>query len=234
MCGFNSCRGRMKIYSKKSIINDAVMALLAFLSIFLLFYEVLANTTIEGRRYIRYVDLTIAFIFLVDFIFHLMRAKDKATFLKYRWWEILAAIPITTETTEALRALKMARILPLIEGLRFVRLAVRIKLLLEYSRKLTKHAYMIYIATILCSVILSGAFGFHYFEAGKNPHVNNFFDSIWWAIVTMATIGYGDIYPVTTGGRIVAIILMFVGVGALGAFIGAMNAYFFNKNRQII
>jgi voltage-gated potassium channel len=83
-------------------------------------------------------------------------------------------------------------------------------------------------------VIIAGALGFHYFEFGKNANVKTFFDSVWWAIVTTTTIGYGDIYPVTTGGRIVAIILIFTGISALGAFIAAVDAYFINKNRKEI
>lgn len=224
----------MGVHLTKQIVNDLVMVLLALISVMLLIYDVIANVTIENQRIIHYIDLLIAFIFLGEFVIHFSRAKDKTKFFKHRWWELLAAIPITTETTQALRAINLARFLPLIEGLRFIRLAVRIKLMLEASKTLTKHTYMINIAIIVCVVILLGAFGFHYFEARTNPHVKSFFDSVWWAIVTAATIGYGDIYPTTTGGRIVAIILMFTGIGALGAFIAAINSYVINRNREKI
>ncbi len=208
------------------------MVLLALVSALLLIYEVFVNVAPENQKYIHYIDITIALIFLAEFIFHLTKSKEKTNFLKNRWWELLAAIPITTETTQALRALRLSRFLPLLEALRFIRLAVRIKLLLEVSQKFTKHTYLIYIATIFCSVVLLGAFGFHYFEYGVNPNVKSYFDSIWWAMVTTATIGYGDIYPITIGGRIVAIILMFFGVGTLGVLIAGLNVYIFNRRKS--
>ena len=208
------------------------MVLLALISIALLIFEVFANVSPEDLKIIHYVDITIALIFLSDFIYDIYRADDKAKFFKNRWWELIAAIPITNETTQALRALKLTRFMPLLEGLRFIRLTVRLKIIFEASLRLTKHTYMINVALILTNIILFGALAFNYFEEGVNPNVHTFFDSVWWAVVTIATIGYGDIYPVTTGGRIVAIILVFSGVGMLGVLIGVIDSYVLSRYRR--
>ncbi len=208
------------------------MVILALVSIALLIFDIFANLSPADQKYVHYVDLSIAFIFLADFIYNFWKARDKIKFFKARWWELIASIPITSGTTEALRALQLARFLPLLEGLRFIRLTVRLKLIAEASRRFTKHTYMINAGLILTNIILFGALAFNYFEMGVNPRVHTFFDGVWWAIVTTATIGYGDIYPITTGGRIVAIILIFSGVGILGVFIGAIDSYVLNRYKQ--
>ena len=74
-------------------------------------------------------------------------------------------------------------------------------------------------------LVTAAASVFFQFENGVNPNVRNFGDSLWWAIVTLTTIGYGDIYPYTSEGRIVAVFLMLTGIAALGAFVAAIDTY---------
>lgn len=61
-------------------------------------------------------------------------------------------------------------------------------------------------ATILC-----GTFTFYYFEVGHNPNVQSFFDTFYWAISTVTTVGYGDVTPQTQGGKIIGIFMMIAG-----------------------
>ena len=65
-----------------------------------------------------------------------------------------------------------------------------------------------------------------------NQNVHGFFDSFWWAMSTVTTVGYGDIYPVTTEGRIVAIFLMLAGIGTLGVYTAAIANYVIRQNRD--
>ena len=218
----------MKVKIDIALLDDIVMVSLAIVSIILLIYDVVSHQTAQQKAFFQLIDLGIGMVFLVEFLIHFMYAKEKHHFFSRRWWELLAAIPIAAP----FRVVKLVRLFPILQAFRFVRVAVRIRLLLEASRWYTKHAYLVYIGTIVVSIMLLGAFGFYSFEYGHNPNVHNFFDSIWWAIVTMTTIGYGDIYPVTTGGRIVAILLIFSGIGAFGALIGFVDQYVITRNRH--
>jgi voltage-gated potassium channel Kch len=93
--------------------------------------------------------------------------------------------------------------------------------------------YLIYIITLVALVALLGAFGFHFFEKGHNPNVKTIWHSLWWVVVTMTTIGYGDIVPQTPGGRIVAVLVMLAGIGTLGVTTAAIAA-FLVKNDLIL
>lgn len=97
--------------------------------------------------------------------------------------------------------------------------------LIERSHSFVRGAWLIQISTTVTTLLSAGSLAFHYFEHGTNPNVHSIWDSFWWGIVTMTTVGYGDIYPVTTGGRIVAILLMFVGIGTLGVYTAAIASH---------
>ena len=74
---------------------------------------------------------------------------------------------------------------------------------------------------------LRSYFGFLFYIA--EPEVKTFADGIWWALVTITTVGYGDITPYTTLGRIVASTLMILGIGFIATLTAAVSAYFMSN-----
>ncbi len=84
------------------------------------------------------------------------------------------------------------------------------------------------IAILILIVVLSGSAVFVYFE--KNITFGN---ALWWSLVTMTTVGYGDISPVTTGGKIIGTVIMFLGIGLLGVFTATIASLFIeNKGME--
>jgi len=86
-------------------------------------------------------------------------------------------------------------------------------------------SYLLYVLGVVAAVVLTSATGFYFAELGTNQNLHGFGDAVWWAIVTVTTIGYGDIFPVTVLGRIVGGFLMFAGIGTLSLFTAATAAY---------
>lgn len=215
----------MRKSSETLLLNDGVMITLALFSVFLLLVDVIYQLTPDQTGLVHLFDIIIALIFLLEFLYNLYHAKDRSNFFKHYWWELLAAIPITTHTTQVFRALKLTRAIPLLETFRFLRFLVRIKIVIDESVKRTHHAYLIYTMLVITCLVVAAASAFYFFENGTNPSVNSFDDSLWWAIVTVSTIGYGDIYPHTPEGRVVAVFLILTGIAALGAFVAAINHY---------
>jgi len=82
------------------------------------------------------------------------------------------------------------------------------------------------VALVAGSVMVAGAVAAYYAEHPVNPEFATFGDSLWWAIVTMTTVGYGDIVPETTTGRIAAVMIMITGVAVLGLLAGSLASFF--------
>ena len=76
------------------------------------------------------------------------------------------------------------------------------------------------------AVLLSSATAFYFFEKSTNPQVHDFWDALWWALITMTTVGYGDIIPTTVFGRVIAIGLIFIGSVLFLSFIALLSSAF--------
>ena len=83
------------------------------------------------------------------------------------------------------------------------------------------------IAVLTC---LSSAVGFTLVEdVGNGKRIHSFFDALWWSAATISTVGYGDIYPITAAGRVIAIATMLIGVSSF-AVVTAKVAQFLIRN----
>lgn len=92
---------------------------------------------------------------------------------------------------------------------------------------------IVQVAAITMAILFMSALAVHYFEylqSGSN--ISTVWDGVWWAIVTMGTVGYGDKYPVTTGGRMVGIFLIFTGVGLMSLFTATIASTFVERRMK--
>lgn len=82
------------------------------------------------------------------------------------------------------------------------------------------------VGVVVAALVFTCAYVAYSVERSVNPSFSSFGDALWWATVTITTVGYGDIFPVTSTGRVVAVVLMFSGVGVLGILAGALASFF--------
>ncbi|HEX7154969.1 MAG TPA: ion transporter [Thermoanaerobaculia bacterium] len=211
--------------------GEIAILLLALLSVVLLAVEVAGDLAPADQHFVQTVDVAIACIFLAEWLWRFARAPKKGAFFRKTWWELIASIPITAEMAQALRGLRLLRIVRLMRLLRVIRFAVRVRILLDRAHSLAVDASLIYLATVTSTIVFAGTLSFHYFEFGTNQNVKSLWDSFWWAMVTVTTIGYGDIFPVTVGGRLVAMVMMLTGVGTLGAFTASIAGWAVKRER---
>jgi len=210
---------------KVVIWDDIVMMLLALVSGYMLVLEYTTKLAPDQLQLFNTIDLVIACIFLGEFCIKFFLAKKKGQFFKSHWWELLASIPVTSSLTQGLRLLRLLRLF------RLIRLAEGSRELGRYAEDFFAHTYFFYLLTVWVVIVFSSALSFYSFEYGNNPLVRSFFDSIWWAMATVTTIGYGDIYPITTGGRIVGMFLMVTGIGTTGIFTALIASFLITESK---
>ncbi len=208
-----------------SVLDDILMVSLALVSAGLLAFEYSVPLSPSEIALIDRIDIAIALVFLSEFLIRFFTAPHKGNFFKMYWWELLACIPITSQTTQALRVLRLLRLI------RLLRLSKGFREIFEYLEKFFKQTHVLYIIITWLLILLAGMAAFYAFEHSLNPQHPTLFDSLWWAMATITTVGYGDLYPVTFAGRIVGMFLMLAGIGTTGIFT-ALIASFFIRDRS--
>ncbi|WP_107851221.1 ion transporter [Oceanimonas marisflavi] len=155
------------------------------------------------KELLLYLDTGICVILLSHFFYGLARAPSKKRFLRVHWIDFIASIP-------AIDVLRYGRIFQVLRVLRMLRVANQV------IRHLLKHSGSTMMASmllILVVVISGSAIAILMTEAGHpDSNIETAEDAIWWALVTISTVGYGDHYPVTTAGRIISSVVIFAGV----------------------
>ena len=120
----------------------------------------------------------------------------------------------------AIRVLRLFRLLALLKLARFGRATARLGAALHSVRD----EFALLAATVGIMLFLA-AIGIRHFEAEVQPeHFSTFADCLWWAVVSLTTVGYGDAYPITTGGKAFASIILIVSLAIVAAPAGLIAA----------
>ena len=173
----------------------------------------------EVRALFGYIDALICVGFLTDFAINFARAKNKLQFMKWGWIDLISSIP-TLDPLRWGRAFRIARALRLLRGVKSARMLSTA--LLERRAESTFLA----VAIITLLLVLFGSVAILEFERAEGSNITNPEDALWWAATTVTTVGYGDRFPVTTEGRILAAFLMVAGVGLFGTFTAFVASWF--------
>jgi voltage-gated potassium channel len=154
-------------------------------------------------------DFWICVIFMLDWGASLATAPSKGEFLRKRWIDLIASIPFV-EGLRFLRIVRAVRIIRLFRFLRGVRGLAHLLRLIAGNR--TRSLFTIYIS---CTAVILAycSLGFYTFETSINKNIASYGDALWLAFTTLTTVGYGDVYPVTSSGRFIAVALVITGLG---------------------
>jgi voltage-gated potassium channel len=167
------------------------------------------------------LDSTICILFFTNFIFYFYDSTDKKGFLKKHWIDFLLCIPFSQ--TIWLQYHSVLRLLRSIRSLKFVH---------DFMSKENNSNKFVDCCVVGVAFILFSAIAV--FNAEKHletANIKNLSDSLWWAMATVTTIGYGDRYPVSDIGRVIGGFVMILGVGLYASFTGFIVSKFVNDDR---
>src|SRR3954453_16932677 len=192
---------------------DLFILALSIFSVFNLIWLVLPVSD-AVRNVVTIVDVGISLLFFADFLHLLRRAPDKmAYFFKgYGWIDLISSLPFP--------ALKFVRIFRIVRVWRPMRAMGARGVMRRILSDLAGSALLV--AVFLVIVVLQyGAMLELWAEGGdSSANIKTGSDAVWWAYVTVTTVGYGDKFPITNWGRVIGILVMAVGVGLFGVITG--------------
>jgi voltage-gated potassium channel len=182
----------------------------------------------EVGRVLYYADLVLCALFFVDFLHCFAKAENKGRYmLTWGWLDLVSSIPAVGPLRWG-RAARLVRVLRVLRGIRSARILMR--LILERRRQSAALAALL--ATILVVGVSSILILKLEHAAGPEANLHTAEDALWWSVVTMTTVGYGDHYPVTAGGRVVATVVIFAGVGLIGIWAGIATSWFLETSEE--
>jgi voltage-gated potassium channel len=178
----------------------------------------------EVRSLLDYVDNGVCVLFFADFLVCLVRAPDRwRYFITTGWLDLVSSVP-AIDIARWGRAARMLRIVRVLRALRASK--VMAKLILD------RRAESTFLAASLMALLLivASSSSVLHFESEAGGNIRTAEDALWWAFTTITTVGYGDRYPVTSEGRVVAVILMCAGFGLFGVFSGFLASWFLESD----
>lgn len=155
------------------------------------------------------LDTFIWAMFAVDLAAKVAVTTDRPAYLRSHWLELLVVL------------------VPFARPLRIVRLVV------FGSRAFVgagRFAHADFLLVYAIGLIVIGATAVTTFEAGQDSQINSFSEALWWSVVTITTVGYGDVVPVTAEGRAFAIVLMVGGIGIFGGLTAQLASFFVRQD----
>ena len=163
-------------------------------------------------------EIVLTALFLAEFTSRIAATHDRRGYLRGHWIDLVALVP----TTRGLRLLRLARLLRLVRAFAGVYRAVGRATALAQHRNLALLLVAWAAVMVICSLAMYAA------EHGVNAAVDSPLDALWWGIVTLTTVGYGDVTPVTGEGRLAASILMLLGIGLFSAITAIVTSFLLN------
>ena len=167
-------------------------------------------------------------VFLLEYTILFYFSENKLEYIKTHKIELFIVIfsfPIVPEGLQSTGFLRFARLPRLLNALRFFRLAALLGKFGLTVKSIFNSKGLRFIVYATIGIVLFFGFLFYVSE----PDVNSYSDGLWWALVTITTVGYGDITPLTNLGRIVASSLMVMGIGFIATITAAISSYFISS-----
>lgn len=215
---------RSPAYERFVAATEIPLLILAVVFVPVLVIPEVSQPSAAQRSGLNVLDYSIWVVFAVDYLTRFALARKRKAFVRSNLLDLaIVALPMLrplriVRSARAVRVLRLGRLSALLGGS-----TVRTKRSL-HARAVTYVLIVSGSLTVVCSVLM--------LDVERHAHganIRTYGDALWWSATTISTVGYGDRYPVTTAGRIVALALLLAGVSLFGVVTASVAAWFVQR-----
>ena len=206
---------------------QVIFIFLALYSFVTTILDLHGDISIFNNPILEFVDVSIYLIFAADYFIRFTHSDNKLNFIENNIPDLISIIPYYS-IFRLFRIFKIRRLARVFKHLKLTKTYLSIKKFYKKIKKILRANGLIYLLIFAVLGIIVSALIVSYVEK------LSYFNGLWWAFVTATTVGYGDVYPHTFIGRIIAIFLILIGMGTFGMITGAITSYFLNRQADLI
>lgn len=193
-----------------------VIQVLIFISLISFSLETLPDLSVQTTKILRGIETATVLLFSLEYILRILTAESrlKYIFSFFGIVDLLAILPFYLTKNVDLRVVRIFRFVRLVRILKLAKHNRAINNLLHAFQMIKNELIMFFLVIFLLLFVASA--GIYYFENPAQPaEFASIFHAFWWAVITLTSVGYGDIYPITIGGKIFTSVFVLVGMGII-------------------
>lgn len=193
---------------------DLFIQFLIVVSIVSFTIETLPDLGDDTRRLLRRVEIVVVLVFTLEYLLRIVVADNRLSFVFsfFGMIDLLAILPFYIATGVDLRSLRIFRLLRIFRAFKLIRFSQAAQRFSVAFKSIRAELTLFFLASLF--LLYVSAVGIYHFEHPAQPEqFRSVIDSMWWSVTSLTTVGYGDMYPVTTGGKIFTFFVLMVGLG---------------------
>jgi voltage-gated potassium channel len=208
-------------YDRFSVAVDGPLLILAVAWLPVLIWPLIAHPSAGAADALNAVDYLVWAAFVVEYAVKLYLAPKRGQFVRTHLVDLAVIV------VPFLRPLRAARLI------RVVRSGTTLVVAWRRVRRILTHRGLHFVLLSVAGLLFVGSAIEYAVEVHvKGSNIHSFGDSLWWGVVTLTTVGYGDRFPVTAAGRGVAVVLMLAGIGLVGVLTATVASYFVEESKS--
>ena len=213
--------------SKRGRIFDLFIQVLILISLITFSLETLPDLHDQHKRLLRLFETFSVAVFSIEYLLRIWLTKPTKdyAFSFFGIVDLLAILPFYISSGVDLRSIRVFRLLRLFRVFKLFKYNAAIERLSNAFTSIKKELTIFMVGTVF--LLYVSAVGIYYFENPVQPDLfKSVFHCMWWAVTTLTTVGYGDMYPITAGGKLFSTAVIFIGMGIVAIPTGLLASAF--------
>lgn len=211
------------------LVFDWFIIFLIVVSIVTFSIETVPDLSDSVRSWLYYIEVVTVVLFSIEYLLRVLLATRKRDYIFsfFGIIDLLAILPFYLSLGVDLRSIRAIRLLRLVRILKMARYNAAIRRF-HVALTLAREDLILFLCAAIILIYLSGVGIYHFENEAQPERYASVFHAIWWAVVTLTTVGYGDVFPITLGGRVFTFFVLLIGIGIIsipaGLFASALGA----------